>query len=140
MTSDSRWYVAAPGGSPTGPFTAQQITERLLGGQLDPTMLCWRDGMAEWLPLTHVQSFASGIGSAPPMPPPIVNPQYNQSPQYQPPVQQTVVIHAPPQSQALPALVNAFCIPGLGQLIQGRLLAAICWWLLHFLAALSLFV
>ncbi len=44
------------------------------------------------------------------------------------------------QSQALPALLNAFCFPGLGQLIQGRLLAAIVWWCLHTLAALSVLV
>lgn len=51
-----------------------------------------------------------------------------------------VNVHQAPsrQSQALPALVNAFCFPGLGQLIQGRLLAAIVWWCLHLLAALSI--
>jgi len=44
------------------------------------------------------------------------------------------------QSQLLPALVNACCFPGLGQLIQGRLLAAIVWWCLHTLAALSMLI
>ena len=53
--------------------------------------------------------------------------------------QQTVIV-ASQQSQALPALVNCFCFPGLGQLIQGRLLAAIVWWFLHLLGALSIFV
>ena len=52
---------------------------------------------------------------------------------------QTVIVNVP-QSQAIPALVNAFCFPGLGQLIQGRLLAAIVWWCLHLLAALSVIV
>jgi hypothetical protein len=61
-----------------------------------------------------------------------------QQPPQQPP-QQTVIV-AGHQSQALPALVNCFCFPGLGQLIQVRLLAAIVWWCLHLLGALSIFV
>jgi TM2 domain-containing membrane protein YozV len=46
-----------------------------------------------------------------------------QFPQYQP---QTIVVQAPRQSQALPALAS-FCLPGLGQLIQGRVLAGMAW-------------
>jgi TM2 domain-containing membrane protein YozV len=42
------------------------------------------------------------------------------------PQQPTVIIHNQ-SSQALPALVNFF-LPGLGQLIQGRLIAAVVWW------------
>jgi hypothetical protein len=47
------------------------------------------------------------------------------------------VVNAPPQSQAFPAFINLLCFPGLGQLIQGRLLAAIIWWCLHVMAAAS---
>ena len=47
------------------------------------------------------------------------------SQQFQP---QTIVMQAPrqQQSQALPALAS-FCLPGLGQLIQGRVLAGMAW-------------
>ena len=53
----------------------------------------------------------------------------------QPPV---VVVNAPQprQSQALPALVNFF-LPGLGQLIQGRVLAAIVWWVVMLVSVLA---
>jgi TM2 domain-containing membrane protein YozV len=47
----------------------------------------------------------------------------------------TTIIAAPAQSQALPALVNFFCFPGLGQLIQGRVMAALVWWGLHLVCA-----
>ena len=40
--------------------------------------------------------------------------------------QPTIVVQAPRQSQALPALAS-FCIPGLGQLIQGRALTGMAW-------------
>lgn len=39
--------------------------------------------------------------------------------------EQVVIIK---QSQALPALVNVF-FPGIGQLIQGRVVAWLVWWL-----------
>jgi TM2 domain-containing membrane protein YozV len=62
-------------------------------------------------------------------PPSQPQPQYQQ-PQYQPPPQHIaptpVVVHIgrSKESQALPALANIF-LPGLGQLIQGRVIAAI---------------
>jgi len=45
---------------------------------------------------------------------------------YPPQPQTVVVVNQPPQSQALPALVSFF-LPGLGQLIQGRPVAALFW-------------
>lgn len=55
-------------------------------------------------------------------------------------VHQTIIVNqgAAP-SQALPALVNFFCFPGLGQLIQGRPLIALAWWVCHILAGISCF-
>lgn len=55
------------------------------------------------------------------------------------PAPTTIIVNAP-TSQALPALVNFFCFPGLGQLIQGRILAAIFWWVACFLAAWSMLI
>lgn len=52
-------------------------------------------------------------------------------------MRETVVVQQ--QSQALPALVNVF-LPGVGQLIQGRIMAALCWWVILALSAASLFV
>ena len=53
--------------------------------------------------------------------------------QFQP---QTIVVQAPrqQQSQALPALAS-FCFPGLGQLIQGRVLAAVGWFAANTISA-----
>lgn len=63
-------------------------------------------------------------------------PQYIAAPQ-QP---QTIVINnTQPQSQALPALASFF-IPGLGQLIQGRLFSAIAIFVLYCAAVASIFI
>lgn len=55
-----------------------------------------------------------------------------------PPVQHhtTVIVNGPAASQALPALVNFMCFPGLGHLIQGRPIGALIWWTLHGISAL----
>lgn len=59
-----------------------------------------------------------------------------QFPQYQP---QTIVMQAPRQSQALPALAS-FCLPGLGQLIQGRVLAGMAWFVANLMSVALIFV
>jgi hypothetical protein len=55
-----------------------------------------------------------------------------------PPIQHhtTVIVNGPAASQALPALVNFMCFPGLGHLIQGRPIGALIWWTLHGISAL----
>jgi len=58
------------------------------------------------------------------------------------PFVQTIVVQSggstgPAPSQALPALANFF-VPGLGQLIQGRFLAGIFWFVLNIIAAISM--
>ncbi len=45
----------------------------------------------------------------------------------------------PKPSQALPALVNVF-LPGVGQLIQGRVLAWIFWWVVLFVSVTAISV
>ena len=76
------------------------------------------------IPVTPVQN-PQQIMQAPPELPTVPNAQ-----QYIPPSKQTVVyVNAPqqaPPSQALPALVSLF-LPGVGQLIQGRVTAWILW-------------
>ena len=52
-----------------------------------------------------------------------------QTDQQQQQPQQTVVVNQPRQSQALPALINIF-FPGVGQLIQGRVLTWLAVWAL----------
>lgn len=50
-----------------------------------------------------------------------------------------IVVNQGRQSQALPALVNVF-LPGVGQLIQGRILAWLVWWVVLALSAASMFI
>lgn len=57
------WYVAAPNKPPSGPFTVEEVVKAWKDG-LGATTLCWREGMAEWLPLAQVEPFAEVIGRA----------------------------------------------------------------------------
>lgn len=58
--------MAAAGNPPCGPFTAAQITEAVKVNRFEATILCWREGMPQWLPLAQVEPFAGVIGRARP--------------------------------------------------------------------------
>ena len=58
------WYVAGEGQQPLGPFAAEQLLQSWRAGKLSNTTMCWREGMAQWLPLAQVEPFASAIRRA----------------------------------------------------------------------------
>src|SRR5262249_298739 len=45
----STWYYAQ-GGQQFGPVSSRQLKRLAAGGQLRPTDLIWKDGMADWTP------------------------------------------------------------------------------------------
>ena len=56
------------------------------------------------------------------------------------PIQQTIIVQQQQQSNTVPVLLNFFLLPGLGQLVQGRVITGIfliCCWII---SLLSLFV
>ena len=58
------WYVRGEGNQPTGPFTTEELIESLRSGRLDANTICWREGLAQWLPMSQVEPFASAIQAA----------------------------------------------------------------------------
>ena len=58
------WYVRGKGNQPTGPFPSEQLIQSWRAGRLDPNTICWCEGMAQWLPMSQVDPFASTIRSA----------------------------------------------------------------------------
>ncbi|WP_372425132.1 DUF4339 domain-containing protein [Salinarimonas chemoclinalis] len=64
------WY-AGIGGTPQGPFTAQDLRAR----DLAPDTLVWREGMAEWAPISAVPELNAPVvvdrGGPPPLPVPV---------------------------------------------------------------------
>ena len=63
-TSSPSWYIPGEEKQPAGPFTAEQLFQSWRAGTLSDTTMCWREGMAQWLPLAQVEPFASAIRSA----------------------------------------------------------------------------
>lgn len=63
------WHIAV-NGQTTGPFTMQQITQQITGGQLSRATTVWSAGMAGWLPAGEVPQLTSAFGAVPPPPPP----------------------------------------------------------------------
>ncbi|VAX36327.1 Putative virion core protein (lumpy skin disease virus) [hydrothermal vent metagenome] len=62
------WHIAV-NGQTTGPFTMQQITQQITGGQLSRATTVWSAGMAGWLPAGDVPQLTPAFGAVPPPPP-----------------------------------------------------------------------
>lgn len=57
------WLLAEPGGKPTGPWTREQVLQKIRSGQLGENLLCWQPGMSEWLPVTAIPLFRKEFAS-----------------------------------------------------------------------------
>lgn len=57
VAADASWYVVA-GGQRTGPFTNAQIAADYLAGRVTDATVVWRDGDADWKPLSQSPGFA----------------------------------------------------------------------------------
>lgn len=67
------WFIPNEGRPPEGPFTVEEILLALREGRLSAERTCWREGMAQALPLRQLAPFAARLSpasSAPPSPPP----------------------------------------------------------------------
>ncbi len=59
----SQWYYAQ-GGQQLGPVTSEQLKQLAQTGQLNPTDLIWKDGLAEWTPARKVAGLFSTAAAA----------------------------------------------------------------------------
>jgi len=71
MTATAQWYYANPRNEHQGPLTASALLEKRARGELTADTLVWREGMAEWQPLSAVMAQVEddARASAPPQVP-----------------------------------------------------------------------
>jgi membrane protease subunit (stomatin/prohibitin family) len=62
-------YYLAIGGQQAGPFDAAAVQQRIAAGQVTGQTLAWKQGMANWTPVSQVPELASLL--SPPGPPPL---------------------------------------------------------------------
>lgn len=62
-------YHVAEKGQSTGPFTSQQMMERITAGSVKVDTLVWSPGMASWVPAGEVPALAGRMTTPPPPPP-----------------------------------------------------------------------
>ena len=63
------WYLPGKDNQPKGPYSTAVVTRLVLSGKLAMSTLCWRQGMAAWLPLSGTEPFATQIQRAQSTPP-----------------------------------------------------------------------
>lgn len=63
--ADAVWYVGKEG-EQRGPFTEEDVRGMAARGELGSADLLWKEGMAEWQPLSQLAEFADEAAKAPP--------------------------------------------------------------------------
>ena len=62
--AEHEWYYAA-GGNQAGPVGSDELKRLAASGELKPTDLVWRDGLADWTPASKIQGlFGPGPAAA----------------------------------------------------------------------------
>ena len=67
------WYYAK-NGAQEGPVTTEALRAKIDSGEVAPTDLAWREGLADWLPVSKIPEFSRqdlppavpGVPAAPP--------------------------------------------------------------------------
>jgi outer membrane protein assembly factor BamD (BamD/ComL family) len=54
----SEWYIPGRDRKPAGPYTTEQVLRALRIGRVTRQTICWREGMAEWLPIEQIPAIA----------------------------------------------------------------------------------
>jgi len=54
----AEWYIPGRDRKPVGPYTVEQVLRALKIGRITPQTICWREGMADWLPIEQIPDFA----------------------------------------------------------------------------------
>lgn len=60
---ESVWHVVI-NQDQVGPMTAAEVQQRFSAGEIDAETYAWREGFADWLPLSQVDAFASFLATA----------------------------------------------------------------------------
>lgn len=109
------WHFANRSGQQQGPVTAIDLRAAFERGELDATTLVWREGFAQWLPLSQV---ATELGLRTNLPPPV--------PSGAPDVRQRVAYVQPPKrGMSRGALVAVIAGVALAVIAPISILAAI---------------
>jgi hypothetical protein len=70
MHMADQWYYAQHG-QQTGPVSTEELKQLAASGQLQPSEMVWKQGMAAWSPANSVEGlFAGAPGASPPAVPP----------------------------------------------------------------------
>jgi len=71
--ADGAWFVGQ-GGQQRGPLTEEDLKGMVARGEVARTDVAWKEGMAEWKPVSELPEFADALQNVPPTLPPSVAP------------------------------------------------------------------
>lgn len=124
MSTETTWYYADRHGQQQGPLSREDFLRVLERERLPPDTLVWRDGLAQWRPLSSLAAELGQSAAAPPTPPP---PPFRASPAF---------AAAGPAAMPAPVVYAGFMRRFAAFLLDGLILGAINFGLIFVLALL----
>lgn len=79
-----QWYYSK-NGTQLGPVPQSELASKLASGEISPSDLVWKDGMADWIPASQVAELKPAAAASPTAPSVPTSPVSAEAP-YQPPV------------------------------------------------------
>lgn len=79
-----QWYYSK-NGTQLGPVPQSELVSKLASGEISPSDLVWKDGMADWIPASQVAELKPAAAASPTAPAVSTGPLSEPAP-YQPPV------------------------------------------------------
>jgi len=61
----AQWFIPGRDRKPAGPYTTEQVLRALRIGRVTRQTICWREGMADWLPIEQIPEIAPDRGHGP---------------------------------------------------------------------------
>jgi len=58
VETKAEWFIPGRDRKPAGPYTVEQVLRALRIGRVTRQTICWREGMADWLPIEQIPAFA----------------------------------------------------------------------------------
>lgn len=119
------WYYAT-NGVQHGPVPLETLRDKISMGEVAPTDLAWREGLADWAPVSTIEDLKPRVPEAPAAPESAAQPE-----PYRPPVTTSAPVPVTPAAPVAPSMPSAPVSTGMAvaSMICGIIsLIACCMW------------
>ena len=80
MSNSQQWHYTDQSGQQAGPIPTDELLQLIASKSVPLTAMAWKEGMANWKPVSQIEELQAGTSTPPPSPDPVPNPAPTQAP------------------------------------------------------------